>query len=138
MEDRTERVRQVVERYATTSPSFEFDFIPLRLEDAFDLEWWKRVGGGSLASSAQSLGMDMTNESKSLYSFVLPSFLFKNLQTFFSPHSHHRPQYSLYKPTYHPSPPKLRSIALLKFSCAFFCCTQQLHGGRLMSYWEPL
>ena len=75
MEDRTERVRQVVERYATTSPSFEFDFIPLRLEDAFDLEWWKRVGGGSLASSAQSLGMNMTNESKSLYSFFLPKLL---------------------------------------------------------------
>lgn len=75
-----------MERYATASPSFEFDFIPLHLEDAFDLEWWKGVGGGSLASSAQSLGMDMTNESKSLYSFVLPKLLIQNFaDLLFSP-----------------------------------------------------
>lgn len=56
--DRTEEIRSIVENYAG-SP---FDFIPLRLEDAFDPEWWVRVGTGGLSESARSLGLDMTDE----------------------------------------------------------------------------
>ncbi|KAG1775909.1 hypothetical protein EV702DRAFT_1198813 [Suillus placidus] len=39
MQDRTEDIRSVVERY----PSF--DFVPLRIEDAFDGSWWTKVSG---------------------------------------------------------------------------------------------
>jgi cytoplasmic tRNA 2-thiolation protein 2 len=61
------------------------DLIPFHLEDPCDLEWWKCVGGGSLASSAGSLSMDM---SKSLYSFVLPKLLIQNFTgLLFSPPS---------------------------------------------------
>ena len=56
--DRTEEIRSIVESYAG-SP---FEFVPLRLEDAFDLAWWVRVGKGSLSESARSLGLDMTDE----------------------------------------------------------------------------
>jgi hypothetical protein len=71
-----------------TSLSSKFDSIPFRLEDACDLEWWKCVGGGSLASSAQSLSMDMMNKSKSLFSFVLPKLLIQNFAgLLFSPPS---------------------------------------------------
>ncbi|KAJ7475881.1 hypothetical protein FB451DRAFT_1087870 [Mycena latifolia] len=37
--DRTDEVRAVVEQYD------HFDFLPLRIEDAFDDAWWQRVGG---------------------------------------------------------------------------------------------
>ena len=56
--DRTEEIRSIVENYAG-SP---FEFIPLRLEDAFDPEWWVRIGRASLSESARSLGLDMTDE----------------------------------------------------------------------------
>lgn len=55
---RTEEIRSIVESYAG-SP---FEFISLRLEDAFDPEWWIRVGEGSLSESARSLGLDITDE----------------------------------------------------------------------------
>ncbi|KAG1762725.1 hypothetical protein EDD22DRAFT_778047 [Suillus occidentalis] len=41
MQDMTEDIRSVVERY----PSF--DFVPLRLEDAFDESWWTNVSGSN-------------------------------------------------------------------------------------------
>lgn len=41
MQDRTEDIRSVVERY----PSF--DFVPLRIEDAFDGSWWTTVSGSN-------------------------------------------------------------------------------------------
>lgn len=56
--DKTEEIRSLVESYAG-SP---FEFLPLRLEDAFDPEWWVRVSGGRLSDSARSLGLDITNE----------------------------------------------------------------------------
>ncbi|KAJ7126960.1 hypothetical protein C8R44DRAFT_617440 [Mycena epipterygia] len=37
--DRTNEVRAIVEKYG------HFDFLPLRIEDAFDDVWWQRVGG---------------------------------------------------------------------------------------------
>jgi cytoplasmic tRNA 2-thiolation protein 2 len=39
MRDRTDMVRAAVEQYDA------FDFIPLRIECAFDVQWWDRVGG---------------------------------------------------------------------------------------------
>lgn len=56
--DKTEEIRSIVESY----PGSPFEFIPLRLEDAFDPAWWARVGRGNLSGSARSLGLDMTNE----------------------------------------------------------------------------
>ncbi|KAH7925493.1 hypothetical protein BV22DRAFT_1104929 [Leucogyrophana mollusca] len=50
MRDRTEEVRGAVEQY----PSFEF--VPLRVEDAFDKSWWEQVGG---APSAFQLSVDL-------------------------------------------------------------------------------
>ncbi|KAG2131364.1 hypothetical protein DEU56DRAFT_872198 [Suillus clintonianus] len=41
MQDRTEDIRSIVERY----PSFQF--VPLRIEDAFDGSWWTKVSGSS-------------------------------------------------------------------------------------------
>ena len=41
MQDRTEEIRSVIQRY----PSF--DFVPLRIEDAFDDSWWTIVSGSS-------------------------------------------------------------------------------------------
>ncbi|KAF8905111.1 hypothetical protein CPB84DRAFT_1677063 [Gymnopilus junonius] len=48
--DRTEDIRAVVESYSNSN----FEFLPLRLEDSFDSNWWKSVGG-DLSTSAQSL-----------------------------------------------------------------------------------
>lgn len=58
--DRTDEIKAVVESY----PGTPFEFIPLRLEDAFDPLWWKQVAG-DLSTSALSLGLDMRNEGKS-------------------------------------------------------------------------
>jgi cytoplasmic tRNA 2-thiolation protein 2 len=52
MKDRTEDVRAVLEKYEP------FEFFPLRLEDAFSDEWWKKVGG----KPSQALAIDITNE----------------------------------------------------------------------------
>ncbi|KAL0580942.1 Cytoplasmic tRNA 2-thiolation protein 2 [Marasmius crinis-equi] len=52
MKDRTDEIREVVQTYRS------FEFIQLRLEDAFDKSWWDRVNG----SPAGSLGIDPTNE----------------------------------------------------------------------------
>jgi cytoplasmic tRNA 2-thiolation protein 2 len=41
MNDRTEDARKLLEKY----PGFEF--VPLKLEDAFDPNWWKSVNGAS-------------------------------------------------------------------------------------------
>ncbi|TEB34771.1 hypothetical protein FA13DRAFT_1625797 [Coprinellus micaceus] len=41
--DRTEEVRAVIQAYSDPLTKFEIDFIPLRLEDVFDVAWWKSV-----------------------------------------------------------------------------------------------
>ncbi|KAJ7756467.1 hypothetical protein DFH07DRAFT_820684 [Mycena maculata] len=51
--DRTEEIRAVVEKYS------HFDFLPLRIEDAFDDAWWLRVGG---ERSQSHLSVDLANE----------------------------------------------------------------------------
>ncbi|TFK40395.1 hypothetical protein BDQ12DRAFT_711752 [Crucibulum laeve] len=53
MKDRTEQTRSVLDRYKS------FEFMPLRLEDAFDESWWVSVGG---RPKAGHLGIDITNE----------------------------------------------------------------------------
>src|SRR6266702_5113098 len=44
MSDRTEQIREVVARYEG------FEFIPVRMQDAFDRGWWERVSGGAASS----------------------------------------------------------------------------------------
>jgi cytoplasmic tRNA 2-thiolation protein 2 len=39
MRDRTDDIRVAVEKYD------RFEFIPLRIENAFDAQWWNGVGG---------------------------------------------------------------------------------------------
>ena len=53
MRDRTEEVRAIVGKYPG------FSFTPLRIEDAFDKDWWARVGGKQFGSN---LGVDTSNE----------------------------------------------------------------------------
>lgn len=53
MKDRTDQIRTVVASYGS------LDFIPLRLEDAFDNSWWKSVGG---RPSSSELEVDLSNE----------------------------------------------------------------------------
>ncbi|THV07395.1 hypothetical protein K435DRAFT_825628 [Dendrothele bispora CBS 962.96] len=52
MKDRTEDVRTLVKTYE------QFEFTPLRLEDAFDRKWWAEVGG----KPSPDLFVDPTNE----------------------------------------------------------------------------
>lgn len=53
MRDRTDDVRRIVERYD------DLEFVPLRIEDAFDESWWESVGG---KPAKGQLGVDVTNE----------------------------------------------------------------------------
>ncbi|KIM39810.1 hypothetical protein M413DRAFT_446735 [Hebeloma cylindrosporum] len=55
--DRIEEIREVV-GYAGKP----FEYIPLRLEDAFDPNWWDRIGGGNIGTSARILGLDLSDE----------------------------------------------------------------------------
>ncbi|KAK7050951.1 Cytoplasmic tRNA 2-thiolation protein 2 [Paramarasmius palmivorus] len=52
MKDCTEEIRQVVDQFGS------FEFIPLRLENAFDKDWWKVVNGNTV----EDLAIDSTNE----------------------------------------------------------------------------
>ncbi|KAF7374864.1 Cytoplasmic tRNA 2-thiolation protein 2 [Mycena sanguinolenta] len=62
--DRTEEVRAVVEQYP------HFTFLPLRLEDAFDDAWWKKVGG---QRSESHLSVDLANGELVTSSQLTPS-----------------------------------------------------------------
>lgn len=53
--DRTEDIRKVIEQYENV------EFVPLRLEDAFDHDWWTRHGGNTRVSD---IALDMSNEGK--------------------------------------------------------------------------
>jgi cytoplasmic tRNA 2-thiolation protein 2 len=55
MRDRTDEVRKVVERYDG------FEFVPLRIEDAFDSRWWASVGGRDQIRE-RDLGVDLSDE----------------------------------------------------------------------------
>lgn len=65
MRDRTDEVRTVVEGYD------RFEFIPLRIEDAFDSSWWEKTGGRPLGLD---LGVNITNEG--LYTVFLDFWSF--------------------------------------------------------------
>lgn len=60
MKDRTEDIREVVERYKA------FEFIPIRLEDAFDERWWKSVDG---TFSPVDVRANLANEGKGYFCF---------------------------------------------------------------------
>jgi len=55
MSDRTARIREAVARYEG------FEFIPVRIQDAFDRRWWERVSGGAAPSLAE-LPVDLDSE----------------------------------------------------------------------------
>ena len=55
LSDRTAQIREAVARYEG------FDFIPVRIQDAFDRSWWERVSGG-VASSLAGLPLDLDSE----------------------------------------------------------------------------
>jgi hypothetical protein len=61
MTDKTEAIRAAVEEYG-------FEFMPLRVEDAFDFSWWRGVGGRPMIQSG--LGVDLSTEG----SFFFPHF----------------------------------------------------------------
>ncbi|KAK0469650.1 uncharacterized protein EV420DRAFT_1495894 [Desarmillaria tabescens] len=60
MRDRTEQIRAAVTNYSA------LDFIPLRLENAFDNSWWESVGGRPPSSELQ---VDLSNEDICISSF---------------------------------------------------------------------
>lgn len=53
--DRTAQIREAVARYEGC------EFIPVRLQDAFDWSWWERVSGDA-ASSLAEIPVDLSNE----------------------------------------------------------------------------
>ncbi|KAI0065098.1 hypothetical protein BV25DRAFT_1851290 [Artomyces pyxidatus] len=55
MENRTYSVQKAVETYE------DFEFVLVRLQDAFDLRWWEKVSGNSSTLSS-SLGIDLSSE----------------------------------------------------------------------------
>ncbi|KAF9003984.1 hypothetical protein BDQ17DRAFT_1279401 [Cyathus striatus] len=74
MNDRTEDIRQVAKQYES-----KLDFIPLRIEDAFDEKWWNSIGGRST-----HLGMDSTAEDLFLTSLSSPLTPTESLRKFIS------------------------------------------------------
>lgn len=46
-------MRAVVQQYSA------FEFVPIRLESAFDHEWWENVGG---APPPEEISMDITSD----------------------------------------------------------------------------
>jgi cytoplasmic tRNA 2-thiolation protein 2 len=59
--DKIEEAREVVKQYSTEN-GFEFDFIPVKIEDAFNQEWWVSLGEGDVSSAVRSLGIDISDE----------------------------------------------------------------------------
>ncbi|KAI0661630.1 hypothetical protein C8Q70DRAFT_966052 [Cubamyces menziesii] len=62
MRDRTEEITQHVKRYD------DLEFVPLRIQDAFDRSWWEKIGGKSFPSE---IGASLADEALFLQS--LPS-----------------------------------------------------------------
>ncbi|KAH6909097.1 hypothetical protein BKA70DRAFT_1426245 [Coprinopsis sp. MPI-PUGE-AT-0042] len=70
--DRIEEAREVVKQYSTEN-DFDFEFIPVRIEDAFNEEWWGSLGEGDASSAVRSLGIDISDESLPLSSIATSS-----------------------------------------------------------------
>ncbi|CDO74974.1 hypothetical protein BN946_scf184945.g46 [Trametes cinnabarina] len=64
MKDRTEEIARHIKRYDG------LDFVSLRIQDAFDLSWWKRVGGKPFSSE---LGVTLADEDLFLESLASKS-----------------------------------------------------------------
>ncbi|TFK20282.1 hypothetical protein FA15DRAFT_625622 [Coprinopsis marcescibilis] len=60
--DKIEEARKIVEKYSVQEGSFSFDFIPVRIEDAFNEAWWAELEGVDLSTAARSLGIDIADE----------------------------------------------------------------------------
>jgi cytoplasmic tRNA 2-thiolation protein 2 len=58
MNDRTAQIREAVARYEG------FEFIPVRVQDAFDRSWWERVSGGA-ASRLAEMPVDLGDKGSS-------------------------------------------------------------------------
>ncbi|TFK94023.1 hypothetical protein K466DRAFT_580321 [Polyporus arcularius HHB13444] len=54
MDDRTDEIARFVSRYD------ELDFVPLRIQHAFDRTWWERIGR---STSFSDIGVDLADES---------------------------------------------------------------------------
>ncbi len=63
MRDRTEEVRLAASKYDS------LEFLPLRLEDAFDESWWISVGG---KPNSESLSVDFSDEGMRPFYSTLP------------------------------------------------------------------
>ena len=59
MSDRTAQMSKIVARYDG------LEFIPVRIQDAFDRSWWERVSGGASPSPAE-LPVDLDGEGLSM------------------------------------------------------------------------
>jgi cytoplasmic tRNA 2-thiolation protein 2 len=59
MNDRTAQIREAVARYEGC------EFIPVRLQDAFDRNWWERVSGRA-ASSLAEIPVDLGDKGSSI------------------------------------------------------------------------
>jgi len=55
MKDKTDEVMEAVGKYEG------FEFVPLRIEDAFDSSWWARVGERDKLKE-HALGVDFSDE----------------------------------------------------------------------------
>lgn len=53
MRDRTDEVQAIIKKYDA------FEFVPLRIEDAFDASWWEKAGGSPID---YDLGAGFANE----------------------------------------------------------------------------
>ncbi len=53
MDDRTDEIARFVSRYD------ELDFVPLRIQHAFDRTWWERMGR---STSFSDIGVDLADE----------------------------------------------------------------------------
>jgi cytoplasmic tRNA 2-thiolation protein 2 len=69
MRDRTDEVRKIVETYEG------FEFVSLRIEDAFDPRWWAKVSGRN-KEREQDLGVDLSDEG---YSTSMSYFTYANV-----------------------------------------------------------
>lgn len=69
MRDRTDELRTVIERYEG------FEFVGLKIEDAFNPVWWEMVKGEGQENDnlGRELGVDLNDEGKSIQAFYVPS-----------------------------------------------------------------
>ncbi|OBZ72543.1 Cytoplasmic tRNA 2-thiolation protein 2 [Grifola frondosa] len=75
MKDRSAEIAEIVARYE------DFEFISLRIQDAFNRTWWEKVGGIPISSY---LGVSLAKEDLVLTSHSSPSTPLESLHTYLS------------------------------------------------------